>query len=319
MRKSSSNTLFFYQNGKLVTVKQGNQQRAILRHAEMPLAEVQAGEAYGTGLLVTDDKGSVLAVQADDDEEEHDFSAYGHDPGLPSSLTLLGFNGQLIMPAHAYLLGNGYRAYSPTLHRFLSPDSWSPFGPAGVNAYCYCEGDPINSSDPTGHMKRQSPRLPLPTRRPRPTPTRTLADINEPDVFSRIITHLDLPSVAALSRTNKHIHSMTEPALKKIKSSLAQPDAESLIESALNRTLGPNLGHSRELLVKRPDIELTRFARRDAAAANLVDDINIERRFRSAQRTRSPSRDSSLSGSDSEDEMQRINDGIRRALNGPQL
>ncbi len=38
------------------------------------------------------------------------------------------------------MLGNGYRAYSPVLMRFNSPDSWSPFGEGGVNAYAYIEG-----------------------------------------------------------------------------------------------------------------------------------------------------------------------------------
>jgi hypothetical protein len=37
------------------------------------------------------------------------------------------------------------------LMRFHSPDSWSPFGEGGVNAYAYCEGDPIGNVDSTGH------------------------------------------------------------------------------------------------------------------------------------------------------------------------
>ncbi|RMU75656.1 hypothetical protein ALP24_200133 [Pseudomonas syringae pv. aptata] len=35
--------------------------------------------------------------------------------------------------------------------RFNSPDSMSPFGKGGMNAYAYCAGDPVNRSDPTGH------------------------------------------------------------------------------------------------------------------------------------------------------------------------
>lgn len=35
--------------------------------------------------------------------------------------------------------------------RFCSPDSWSPFGKGDLNPYCYCEGDPINNIDPSGH------------------------------------------------------------------------------------------------------------------------------------------------------------------------
>ncbi|WP_342214944.1 RHS repeat-associated core domain-containing protein [Pseudomonas sp. TH41] len=80
------------------------------------------------------------------------YSAYGHQSGQQEVATQLGFNGQ-VREANIgwYLLGNGYRAYNPRLMRFHSPDSWSPFGRGGLNAYMYCVGDPVNHSDPTGH------------------------------------------------------------------------------------------------------------------------------------------------------------------------
>ncbi|RMV11327.1 hypothetical protein ALP17_02676, partial [Pseudomonas savastanoi] len=53
-------------------------------------------------------------------------------------------------------MGNGYRAYNPVLMRFNSPDSLSPFGKGGMNAYAYCAGDPVNRSDPTGHKIDES-------------------------------------------------------------------------------------------------------------------------------------------------------------------
>ena len=63
----------------------------------------------------------------------------------------LGFCGQLCeRPMGTYQLGNGYRCYSPTALRFLSPDRHSPFGRGGLNAYGYCAGDPVNRSDPGG-------------------------------------------------------------------------------------------------------------------------------------------------------------------------
>lgn len=44
----------------------------------------------------------------------------------------LGFCGQLCeRPMGTYQLGNGYRCYSPTALRFLSPDRHSPFGRGG--------------------------------------------------------------------------------------------------------------------------------------------------------------------------------------------
>ncbi|WP_225933106.1 RHS repeat-associated core domain-containing protein [Pseudomonas maumuensis] len=64
---------------------------------------------------------------------------------------VLGFCGQLReRPMGIYQLGSGYRCYSPTALRFLSPDRFSPFGRGGLNAYGYCGGDPVNRSDPGG-------------------------------------------------------------------------------------------------------------------------------------------------------------------------
>nr|WP_269084722.1 RHS repeat-associated core domain-containing protein [Pseudomonas sp. RIT-PI-q] len=80
------------------------------------------------------------------------YSTYGEQSAQQDVATRLGFNGQLREANIGwYLLGNGYRAYNPRLMRFHSPDSWSPFGRGGLNAYMYCVGDPVNRSDPTGH------------------------------------------------------------------------------------------------------------------------------------------------------------------------
>ncbi|WP_054989849.1 RHS repeat-associated core domain-containing protein [Pseudomonas coronafaciens] len=67
------------------------------------------------------------------------------------SMSMSGFNGELLdsITGH-YSLGNGYRAYNPVLMRFNNPDSLSPFGKGGLNAYAYCGGDPVNRSDPDG-------------------------------------------------------------------------------------------------------------------------------------------------------------------------
>ncbi len=161
MGKSASDTLFFYQGDKLVTVKRGDVSRTIFRTPDQPLAERQADAGTSTGLLVTDDKGSVLSVQEADEDEPHGYSAYGHDPGLPSSRTLLGFNGEALLALHSgYLLGNGYRSFNPALGRFMSPDSLCPFDQGGLNAYCYCAGDPINHTDPSGHLAPRAWRAP---------------------------------------------------------------------------------------------------------------------------------------------------------------
>lgn len=89
------------------------------------------------------------------------YTAYGfdrHDGRMPT----VHYTGQHkdSVTGH-YLLGEGYRAYNPAQMRFNSPDSLSPFGLGGINAYGYCGGDPVNRSDPSGHVfLRRSNSLP---------------------------------------------------------------------------------------------------------------------------------------------------------------
>jgi RHS repeat-associated protein len=62
-----------------------------------------------------------------------------------------GFNGyNRDIFTDLYPLGLGHRFFSTTLLRFTSPDKLSPFGQGGINSYCYCQGDPVNLSDPEG-------------------------------------------------------------------------------------------------------------------------------------------------------------------------
>ncbi len=68
MSKASNNSLFFYQGDKLITVKQADQHCAIFRHAAQPLAELSTDATQASGLLATDDKGSVLVVQSPDEQ-----------------------------------------------------------------------------------------------------------------------------------------------------------------------------------------------------------------------------------------------------------
>lgn len=76
------------------------------------------------------------------------FSPYGHSTLRKSQL---GFNGEFQQALTGlYLLGNGYRAYSPRLMRFHSPDALSPFDEGGINPYAYCQGDPVNLTDASG-------------------------------------------------------------------------------------------------------------------------------------------------------------------------
>ena len=83
------------------------------------------------------------------------YTPYGYHPSLQSTL---GFNG--VRPdavTQHYLLGNGRRVFNPSLMRFSSPDSMSPFAAGGLNAYAYCLGDPVNRVDPSGNISLFKP------------------------------------------------------------------------------------------------------------------------------------------------------------------
>jgi RHS repeat-associated protein len=138
-----------YQKNRLSVEIQGAVHRRVMQFDDHVLAEQRAAE---TVLPATDLQRSVL--HSVDARGQHDiaYSPYGHRPNGIDVFSLLGFAGERPDPVtRHYPLGNGYRSYNPVLMRFNQPDSLSPFGEGGVNAYAYCQGDPVNRSDPTGH------------------------------------------------------------------------------------------------------------------------------------------------------------------------
>ncbi|MCX2686560.1 RHS repeat-associated core domain-containing protein [Pseudomonas sp. DCB_AW] len=115
-----------------------------------------SGKAPRTTLLACDEQRSVLLEFSSEKRRAGLYTVYGLEANLHATL---GFTGEARarLPA-GYLLGNGYRLFINGLMRFSSPDSLSPFSIGGLNAYAYCNGDPVNNSDPTGHML--SPKRP---------------------------------------------------------------------------------------------------------------------------------------------------------------
>lgn len=89
-------------------------------------------------------------------QETFSYGPYGTRSTATLYRAILGFNGQALECLESYLLGIGYRDYYPKWMRFRSPDSSSPFGAGGLNAYGYCEGDPVNYADPSGHDRSRN-------------------------------------------------------------------------------------------------------------------------------------------------------------------
>ena len=148
-----ANVQRFYCKSRLVTEIQQAVQHCIFRYDDHLLAQQQCqGANLSTALLASDHQGSILNALDGARPNPIAYTSYGHRPLENGLLSLLGFNGERADPVTGhYHLGNGYRQFNPVLMRFNSPDSWSPFGQGGLNAYAYCEGDPRNRVDPTGH------------------------------------------------------------------------------------------------------------------------------------------------------------------------
>lgn len=112
------------------------------------LAESRNSAVDSIALLSVDNSGSVVGVAHESGRETFDYTAYGHCSSLSSGRSSLGFNGEYYDDLlQGYMLGNGYRLFNGM--RFNSPDSFAPF--RVMNAYGYCNGDPVNYVDPSGH------------------------------------------------------------------------------------------------------------------------------------------------------------------------
>lgn len=140
-------TYRFYQGPYLVQRLVGDQCQRVMRNIDQPLVLIQDQRSLA---LECDMQGSTHVAGG---QHIKGYSPYGHR--LVTDTALIAYTGEWFEPLlSGYMLGNGYRTYSTALMRFQAPDNLSPFGEGGLNAYCYCSGDPINHSDPSGHMFR---------------------------------------------------------------------------------------------------------------------------------------------------------------------
>jgi RHS repeat-associated protein len=83
-------------------------------------------------------------------QESNRYAAYG-EPKVISTLSK-GYIGERVDPETGLNYLNA-RYYDAALGRFISPDDWDPTLPGvGTNRYAYAGNDPVNKSDPNGHV-----------------------------------------------------------------------------------------------------------------------------------------------------------------------
>lgn len=126
----------------------GEQQLGLVGNGTQSFAVTRAAEGvHEATLLGCDSQGSVC-LEAGDSVRRHRYTPHG--AGAPEG-AIAGYTGEHCEPLTGWYIAAGNRPYDPVLMCFLSPDSHSPFGRGGLNAYAYCSGDPINRIDPDGH------------------------------------------------------------------------------------------------------------------------------------------------------------------------
>jgi RHS repeat-associated protein len=79
------------------------------------------------------------------------YAAYGESTNPPTT-TQKNYIGERF-DADTGLMYLNFRYMNPVTGRFISPDDWDPIKVGvGTNRYAYSENDPINKSDPNGHI-----------------------------------------------------------------------------------------------------------------------------------------------------------------------
>lgn len=144
-----NNKVFHYYNKTLMEISNDEAPLMFLKGAAGCHAQISSDQTW---LVANSEEGTPITVETRDQVERTPYSPYGVTKMNKTNVYQLGYNGEYFdKDLQAYHLGNGYRVYNPNRGVFNSPDSLSPFSQGAINSYMYCDGDPVNRSDPSGH------------------------------------------------------------------------------------------------------------------------------------------------------------------------
>nr|WP_314483547.1 RHS repeat-associated core domain-containing protein [uncultured Pseudomonas sp.] len=151
--QNSNRRTYHYCQGRITNELGSESSQTVAQYGSQLLALQFRQAGMCTCSLLTVDQHRSVLHRDDQRQSQHSlvYTPYGYSSQHPE---WLGFNGEWpdLMTRH-YLLGNGHRGFNPVLMRFNSPDGMSPFGRGGLNAYSYCQQDPINYEDPNGNFR----------------------------------------------------------------------------------------------------------------------------------------------------------------------
>ena len=154
-------TYYVYENGLLKFEYTGNNWISYLYLDSKVIGFIKNGSS--PYYYIYDGIGNIVSIMNSNNERvvNYEYDAFGNvfsitgpensSLGVPNHFRYKGYYYDT--ETNLYFLKTRY--YSPELCRFISPDSVNYLDPDsinGLNLYAYCENDPVNMVDPSGHF-----------------------------------------------------------------------------------------------------------------------------------------------------------------------
>ena len=141
----SGSTMRFYSGTNVIQEVSGSSVNDFIFHSDKTIAQVSDGKSKIFGFNF---QSSIVSVTDGSSTATTTYGPFGSgDNGAR-----FGFNGELkdISDSNYYPLGNGTRGFMAGVGRFLSSDTLY-MSSGEINPYAYCDADPVNAADPSGH------------------------------------------------------------------------------------------------------------------------------------------------------------------------